>query len=304
MEATPTRRRDAGLLLLLTPLIWGLTFPAGKEALERLPLLPFTAWSRLLGVLTLALTLPFLVQRARLEPRRLIVPGLVLGGLMFVAFLLQSAGLQRTTATNAGFVTGLYVVFTPVLGLLLFRRPVARAAWVAVGISVVGLALLSVPGLDDLAPRPGDLLVLASALVWAGHVVGVGFFAGRHPALPLALAQLVGAAAFHLVATAGEGLHLSDAIAVWPLLVITGVLGSGVAFTIQVVAQGSISPTRAAIILAGESVVAAAAAAIWLGERLEPHQWVGAALAVAAMVLSEVGARRRPELRLDPATAV
>ena len=295
--------RDAGLVLLLTPLIWGLTFPAGKEALEELPLLPFTAWSRLLGVVTLALTLPFLARR-RLEPRRLVLPGLVLGGLMFVAFLLQSAGLQRTTATNAGFVTGLYVVFTPVLGLVLFRRPVTLAAWAAVGVSVIGLALLSVPGLHDLLPRPGDLLVLASAVVWAGHVVAVGYFAGRHPALPLALAQLVGASAFHLVATAGEGLHVGDALAVWPLLVITGVLGSGVAFTIQVVAQGSISPTRAAIILAGESVVAAAAAAIWLGERLAPHQWVGAALAVAAMVLSEVGARRRPELRLDPATAV
>ncbi|HEX6209084.1 MAG TPA: DMT family transporter [Actinomycetota bacterium] len=298
------RGRDAGLVLLLTPLIWGLTFPAGKEALETLPLLPFTAWSRLLGVATVAIALPFLLRRSRVEARRLVVPGVVLGGLMFVAFLLQSAGLERTTATNAGFVTGLYVVFTPVLGLMLFRRRVTGAAWAAVGISVVGLALLSVPGLDDLSPRPGDLLVLASAVVWAGHVVAVGHFAVRHPALPLALAQLVGAAGLHLIATAGEGLHVADAIEVWPLLVITGVLGSGVAFTIQVLAQGTVSATRAAIILAGESVVAAIAAAIWLGERLEAHQWVGAALAVAAMILSEVGARRRPEVRLDPATAV
>ncbi|HEX6207265.1 MAG TPA: DMT family transporter [Actinomycetota bacterium] len=298
------RGRDAGLVLLLTPLIWGLTFPAGKEALERLPLLPFTAWSRLLGVATVAVALPFLLRRSRFEARRLVVPGVVLGGLMFVAFLLQSAGLERTTATNAGFVTGLYVVFTPVLGLALFRRPVGRAAWLAVGISVVGLALLSVPGLDDLAPRQGDLLVLASAVVWAGHVVAVGHFAARHPAVPLALAQLVVAAGLHLLATTGEGLHLAAAIEVWPLLVITGVLGSGVAFTIQVLAQGTVSATRAAIILASESVVAAIAAAIWLGERLDAHQWVGAALAVAAMVLSEVGARRRPEVRLDPATAV
>jgi drug/metabolite transporter (DMT)-like permease len=135
-------------------------------------------------------------------------------------------------------------------------------------------------------------------------VVAVGYFAERHPPLPIALAQLLGASILHLAATVGEGLDLRGAAEVWPLLVVTGCLGSGVAFTIQVVAQGSISATRAAVILAGESVVAALTAALWLGDRLEPHRWAGAALAVAAMVLSEVGARRRPATRIDPATAV
>jgi drug/metabolite transporter (DMT)-like permease len=299
-------RTDRGLLLLLTPLIWGVTFPAGKLALETLPLLQFTAWSRVLGALTILALLPMVLRRTprRVRLRRLIGPGVVLGGIMFVAYLLQTAGLERTTATNAGFITGLYVVFVPILGLVLFRRRTSAVAWVAVAISIVGLGLLSVPGLHDLRPHVGDLLVLASALGWAGHVVAVGFFAERYPAVPLSLAQMVAAAVFHLAVAAPTGLHLEAAADVWVLLVITGVLGSGVAFTIQVVAQGIISPTRAAVILAGESVVSAAAAAIWIGERLAPHQWVGALLAISAMVVSEVGARRSAVTRIDPATAV
>lgn len=297
---------DRGLLLVLSPLIWGLTFPAGKLALETLPLLPFMAWSRVLGAITLLALLPAVVRRSRrrVPARRLVAPGAVLGGIMFVAYLLQTAGLERTTATNAGFITGLYVVFTPVLGLVIFRRRTSAAAWAAVAISILGLALLSVPGLHDLRPHLGDLLVLASALAWAGHVVAVGHFAGRYPAVPLSLAQMLAAAVLHAVAAAPAGLHLEAAAEAWGLLVITGVLGSGVAFTIQVVAQGSVSPTRAAVILAGESVVSALSAAIWIGERLAPHQWAGAALAVTAMVVSEIGARRSAATRIDPATAV
>lgn len=299
-------RTDRGVLLLLTPLIWGVTFPAGKLALETLPLLQFTAWSRLLGALTILALLPLVLRRSasRMPLRRLAGPGTVLGGIMFAAYLLQTAGLERTTATNAGFITGLYVVFVPILGLVVFRRRTSPVAWVAVGISIVGLGLLSVPGLHDLRPHGGDLLVLASALGWAWHVVAVGYFAERYPAVPLSLAQMIAAAVLHTVVAAPGGLHLEAAAEVWGLLVITGVLGSGVAFTIQVVAQGVISPPRAAVILAGESVVAAAAAAIWIGERLAPHQWVGALLAVMAMVVSEVGARRSTVTRIDPATAV
>lgn len=296
---------DLGLLLLLSPIIWGFTFPAGKRALEVLPVLSFTAWSRVLGLLAILASLPLVIRATgRISWRLAAGPGLLLGTLMFVAYLLQSSGLDRTTATNAGFITGLYVVFTPVIGLVLFRQPAGRAAWIAVAVAVGGLALLSIPSLDDIQPHAGDLLVLASAVVWAGHVVAVGRFASRYPAMPLALGQMAGAAALHLVAASGVGLRPEAAADVWGMLVITGILGSGVAFTIQVVAQGKVGPTRAAIILAGESVVAAMASAIWLGERLDPHQWIGAALAVAAMVLSELGARRAAATRLDPATAV
>jgi drug/metabolite transporter (DMT)-like permease len=147
--------------------------------------------------------------------------------------------------------------------------------------------------------------VLASAVAWAGHVVAVGRFTGRFSSAGLALNQMAAASVFHLVATfvLGTGLQVHQAASVWPLLFLTGILGSGVAFTIQVFAQQRLTPVRAAVILAGESVFAALFAAVWLGERLLAHQWIGAVLTMSAMVLSEVGARRRPSERLDPATA-
>jgi drug/metabolite transporter (DMT)-like permease len=298
------RRIDPGWLLLITPVLWGATFPAAQLGIEEIGVLPFMAWTRLLGFVTILLAVPLAV-RGELRAaslRRVAGPGLILGSLIFVAYVLQTYGLARTTATNAGFITGLYVVFVPVLSLMLFRRPPGRAAWVAVAISVVGMVLLSVAGLSDLQPRSGDLLVLASAVAWAGHVVAVGRYAGRHSAVLLSLAQMGAAAGLHLMAAIPVGWNPGGAAEVWQLLLVTGVLGSGVAYTLQVLAQETITATRAVVILAGESVSAAAFAYVWVGDRLEPHQWAGAALVLLAMVVSELGARRAAVTRLDPST--
>lgn len=297
-------RTGPGWLLLLTPVLWGATFPAAQLGLEEIGILPFMAWTRLMGFITILLAVP-LAARGEIHMgsvRRVAGPGLFLGSLIFVAYLLQTYGLARTSATNAGFITGLYVVFVPLLSLALFRRSPRRAAWIAVGISVVGMVLLSVSGLRDLEPRAGDLLVLASAVAWAGHVVAVGRFAGRHPAVLLSLAQMGVAAGLHLIAAIPVGWNVSGAAHVWHLLVVTGVLGSGVAYSLQVLAQESITATRAVFILAGESVAAAAFAYVWVGDRLHPHQWAGAILVLVAMVVSELGARRSAVTRLDPST--
>jgi drug/metabolite transporter (DMT)-like permease len=291
----PRRRVDPSILLFVTPILWGATFPAAKVGLEAIGVFPFMFWTRLLGFLTIVVAIPF-VTRGRVTGRAVrgvLGPGLLLGGLIFVAYVLQTEGLARTTATNAGFITGLYVVFTPILGLVLFHRRTQPATWLAVAVSVIGMALLSVPALDDLRPRFGDLLVLASAVVWAGHAVGVGYFAQRHPAILLSVAQMGATAAFHAVALVPAGFRAPDTGEVWLMLLITGVLGSGVAYTFQVVAQQTVTATRAVIVLAGESVAAAAISYVWLGERLEPHQWLGAVLVLVAMALSELSARRR-----------
>jgi drug/metabolite transporter (DMT)-like permease len=177
---------------------------------------------------------------------------------------------------------------------MLFREATGMWVWVAVAISVAGMALLSVPALDDLSLNSGDLLVLGSAVAWAGHIVALGRYAPRYAALPLSFAQMAAAALLHVVvALIGPGLRGSDAASIWHLLVITGVLGSGVAFTLQVLAQRRIDAARAVVILAGESLSAAVFAAFWLGERLLMHQWIGATLVLAAMTVSELGARRR-----------
>jgi drug/metabolite transporter (DMT)-like permease len=297
--------RDMGVILLLTPILWGATFPAAKVGLEAIGVFPFMFWTRLLGFLTILAAI-IVLGRQRLSRdavRRVAGPGVLLGSLIFVAYVLQTEGLARTTATNAGFITGLYVVFTPILGMLLFRRRTTGAVWLAVTVSVLGLALLSVPGLSDLTPRPGDLLVLASALAWAGHVIGVGYYVGRHDSLLLSLAQMGVTAALHLVVVVPIGFRAPDGGEVWLMLLITGVLGSGVAYTLQVLAQETVTATRAVVILAGESVSAAVISYVWLGDRLAPHQWIGAVLVLLAMALSELTARRS-DLRAEVAAPV
>jgi drug/metabolite transporter (DMT)-like permease len=302
------RKIDPGVLLLLTPLLWGVTFPAAKLALGHLPPFAFMAWTRGLGFLAIVAMIP-LLRRGGDEPqssfRAVIGPGLLLGALIFVAYILQTEGLARTTATNAGFITGLYVVFTPILASALFRHRVPAAAWTSVVISVVGLGLLSVRDLGAIRIHLGDALVLAGAAAWAGHVVGVGHFSPKFPSWMLSLAQMAATAAFQLVAVAWVGLHWREAasVSVWPLLILTGVFGSGVAYTLQVMAQQTVSPARAVVLLAGESLFAALFAAVWIGERLTLTQWGGAILVLGAMAYSELAARRPAVERLEPASA-
>jgi drug/metabolite transporter (DMT)-like permease len=301
---------DPGLLLLLTPMLWGATFPGAKLALRRLPVLPFMAWTRTLGFLAILVMVPILRRRSRpgeASPplTRVIGPGILLGALIFVAYLLQTEGLARTTATNAGFITGLYVVFTPVLAAMLFRHRVGRAAWTAVGLSLIGLGLLSIQHLEQVRVHAGDVLVMASAVVWAGHVTAVGHYSPRFPAWMLSLAQMGATAIFQLVALSGTGLHTGQALSakVWPLLVLTGVFGSGIAYTIQIMGQQTLTPARAVVILAGEAIFAALFSALWIGDRLSVHQWVGAAVVLGAMTYSELSARRPGPANLEPASA-
>jgi drug/metabolite transporter (DMT)-like permease len=300
------RRIDAGTFLILTPLLWGATFPATKIALRHIQVPTFMAWSRVLGFLTVLAMIP-LLRRADGKRNRLLRevmgPGLVLGALMFAGYVLQTEGQARTTATNTGFITGLYVVFAPILAAVFLRLRVSGSIWVAVLVSLAGLALLSIRDLGQVRLYAGDLLVLAGAVVWAGHITAVGHFAPRFSAWMLSLAQMGAATAFHLILAATAGIHVrpSFSLRVWPLLLLNGVLGSGVGFAIQVLAQQTVTPGRAVVLLAGESLFAAFFAAIWIGERLSAHQWLGAVLVLAAMAYSELSARRPREALVDPA---
>ena len=186
---------------------------------------------------------------------------------------------------------------------MLFKEPTTRAIWVAVTFSVVGLALLSTASLTSFDPRLGDLLVLASALAWAAHVVAVGRFAPRLSGMALALAQMAAASVLHVLVAVPGGLDAGGASSVWPLLVVTGILGSGIAYTLQLLVQKQIDATRAVVVLAGESLASALLSALWIGERLAWHQWVGAGFVVAAMVVSELKARAGAPVRLEPSSA-
>ncbi len=296
-------------MLFLTPLLWGVTFPAAKIVLRRMPPFTFMAWTRGLGLLAIMALTPLLKKGdddARKRPWRSVLwPGLILGTLIFVAYFFQTEGLARTTATNAGFITGLYVVFTPMAAAVVLRQHVPGSAWLAVGISVIGLALLSITTFEDIRPHAGDLLVLAGAAGWAGHIVAVGHYSPKFPSWMLSLGQMSATTALQLIAVSATGLRFGTAIkaSVWPLLILTGVFGSGVAYTLQIMAQQRVTATRAVVLLAGETLFSALFSAIWIGERLSVDQWVGAVLVLAAMAYSELAARRPKTQMLEPTSA-
>ena len=282
LRIVPTEK-VAGLLLLTGAAFWGLTFPAAKEALEIMGPLAFMTWSRAVGFLSL---LPLAWGTPRDRWREALPLGLLLGILLFFAYLFQTLGLERTTATNAGFLTGLYVVGTPLFGAAIYRRWPSVRVLVAVAMSTAGLALLSLRGWSF---SPGDSLVMLSVVFWSLQILAVGRGAQRDPVV-LILVEMAFATLLH-AASSGFDLQFDALSRAWPYLIITGVLGTGLAYFVQILGQRRISPTRTAIIYTGEPVFAAFFSALWLGERLNARGWSGAALIVGAMIVAETGGR-------------
>lgn len=294
MHDRPARARAAGLLLLLTPVIWGATFPAAKVALRHVSPWAFVAWSRGLGLVAIAVVL--LVWRPPREAwtRGLVPAGALLGSLMTAGYALQTVGIDHTSATNAGFITVLYVVLAPAGAALMGRHTPDRVDTACLALALAGLALLSI---RDGGLRSGDLIVLASAAAFAGHIVAVDVLVERHAAAPLALAQMAASAVLTAAIAVPAGPQAGEVASLWWIFVLTGVLGSGIAFSVQVLAQQSLSPVRASILLAAEALVAALVAAVWLGERLSARAWIGALVVLAAIAVSELHPRRtKPRL--------
>ncbi|HEY9592878.1 MAG TPA: EamA family transporter, partial [Spirochaetia bacterium] len=270
---------------------------------------PFTYNSARFVIGSLSLVPLVLVRRARGIPattetgdgRRMspLVAGLIAGAFLFCGASLQQIGLLTTTAGKGGFITGLYVVLVPILGLFGGQRA-GWSAWVGAVLSVVGLFLLSVT--DSLSIGTGDLLVLIGAFFWAGHVQAVGWLSRRTDPILLACLQFVVCAIASLVAAlVFEQPRFSGIIdGIVPILY-GGLLSVGVAFTLQVVAQRNAPPAHAAILLSLETVFAALGGAVLLGETLSPRGIVGCVVMFVGMLVCQTplivgslaGARRR-----------
>lgn len=271
-------------------MIWGATFPAAKVALRHVSPWTFVAWSRVLGLVAIAAVL--LVWRPPREAwtRGLVPAGALLGGLMTAGYVLQTVGINHTTATNAGFITILYVVLAPAGAALIGRHTPDRLDVLCLVLALLGLGLLSING-GSL--RAGDLVVLAGAAAFAAHIVAVDVLVDRHAAAPLALAQMAASAVLTAAVALPAGPQVGEVASLWWIFVLTGVLGSGIAFSVQVMAQQSLSPVRASILLATEALVAALVSALWLDERLSARAWAGAIVVLVAIAISELHPRRR-----------
>jgi drug/metabolite transporter (DMT)-like permease len=280
---------QADLLLLLVALIWGFGFVAQRVGMEHIGPYTFNGIRFLLGGLCL---LPLALRRTSvpMAPKAQRIPllraGLLAGGVLFIAATLQQVGITSTTAGKAGFITGLYVVLVPMLGLL-FRERTNIGTWIGAVAAAVGLYLLSVT--EDFRIEAGDLLVLIGAIFWAGHVLVLSYLSPRTVPVRLAMVQFFVCGVLSLLI----GIVL-ETISLWAIIEATvpifygGVCSVGAGYTLQVVVQRKAHPSHAAILLSLESPFAALGGWLLLGEVLSGRALVGCTLMLVGMLLSQL----------------
>lgn len=284
--------------------VWGSSFAVLRGLMSGAAATPLALVAVRMGLAT-ALLLLFLAlfRRGDLRALRgaLLRDGLFCGALLGAGFLLQTEGLQRTTASRSGFLTGMLVVMVPLLEFVFFRKRPALPALLGVLLAFAGMTFLSAPWADaSRATLLGDWLTVGCALIFAGHIIALGRLAPRHPVLPMLLLQL--ATVFALAAVAGpliEVQHFSNAPRLWVALIYLALFATLLAFGIQTWAQKIISPVRVALISSLEPVFAALWAAVLIGERLSGRELFGGALIVVGVLVGEAGAALRSPAKLE-----
>lgn len=282
----------ADSLLMLTAVIWGIAFVAQRVGMDHVGPLTFNGVRFALGALTL---LPFALRGdktaekgkfKRLTNKQVICGYGLTGLVLFGGASFQQMGIVFTTAGKAGFITGLYVVIVPLLGMLWKQWP-GWGGWVGAILAAVGLYFLSVT--EELNLSPGDGWVLASAFLWAIHVLLLGYLSPRVHALRLACTQYAICSILSLaVAGFAETVTIQDLREATIPILYGGVMSVGVGYTLQVVAQKAAPPTHAAIILSLEAVFAALAGWMILGETLSSRGLLGCGLMLAGMLMAQL----------------
>jgi drug/metabolite transporter (DMT)-like permease len=277
------RQRAAELGLVGIAAVWGLTFVMVQDAIAVLPTMAFLGYRFLAAALVVGLV--FRRRLARLS-RGALRAGMVMGGFLTAGYVLQTLGLEETTASNAGFITGLFVVFTPLLAALVLRERIPGITWAAAAVSALGLFLLS--GAGDVNLR-GDGLVLLCALAFSAHILATDRGVERHDVGGLVFVQLAVAGVFCTVVAAAAGdLERPEGATVWSALIVTALVASALGFFVQTFAQQHAPPDRTALILASEPAFAGLCGWLLAGERLGPVEWAGAALIMAAILAVEL----------------
>jgi drug/metabolite transporter (DMT)-like permease len=271
--------------LIAVTAVWGVTFVQVKDAVEIYPLFAFLTVRYAIATGTLAVAG---APRVRSLGRPGLAAGGVIGVLLGLGIGLQTAGLERTTVSSTGFITGLYVVLTPLFGLALFGTRVGLEVWLGVVLSVTGLAMLAGVHVGSTA---GNLLVLASTAAQALQIVMVERYASRFDALALTLVEMATCfVGFLAIAFALGDLSVPRGWTVWGALIVTGVFASALAFLIQIWAQRRISAARIALVFALETVWAGFFGFVLDGDRLGWLGWGGCALILAGIVSAEPAA--------------
>ncbi|MCU1691946.1 MAG: Threonine/homoserine efflux transporter RhtA [Frankiales bacterium] len=273
--------------LLAVTAAWGSTFFLLKDVVARVPVADFLALRFVVAAAAVTLLAPRALGRLTPDERR---HGLLLGLVYGAAQVLQTTGIQTTSASVSGFLTGMYVVFTPVLGAVLLRARVTRVTVFAVTLATVGLGVLSLQGFSV---GGGEALTVASAVLYALHIVGLGRWSRPGSALGLTVVQLWVVAVVCLVAGLPGGLTVPQRTDDWLVLVFMALVAGAAALVVQTWAQARMAPTRAAVIMTMEPVFAGFFAVLCGGEVLTTRVLVGGAVVLTAMYLVELGPGQR-----------
>ncbi|MBP6017007.1 MAG: DMT family transporter [Candidatus Promineofilum sp.] len=291
--STASPRARANLLLLLTAVIWGFAFVAQRSSMAHIGPFTFNAVRFLIGGLALVPLMIVLDQRraATQAPvvafgnRALLIGGALAGAVIFAAATFQQMGIASTTAGKAGFITSLYVVLVPLLGLTLGHRPSA-AVWAGALLAAVGLYFLTIEG--GLRMAWGDALVLVGAFLWAGHVLLIGHLSPGTDPVKLAFLQFMACAALSTIAAVlTETTSMAALRAALAPILYAGIMSVGVGYTLQVIAQSHARAADAAILLSLEAVFAVIGGWLLLGEQLSLRALFGCALMLTGILISQ-----------------
>ena len=282
----------ATLALLAMTASWGSTFFLIKDLLDRVPTVDFLAVRFLMAGLAMLLVAPRAAARLSPEARRRAV---VLGGVYGVAQILQTAGLAHTPASVSGFITGLYVVSTPLIAALVLRTRIGALTWLAVLLATAGLGVLTLEGFSI---GYGEALTLVAAVLYAVHIVGLGAWSRSTDAVGMAIVQVLVIAVICLVAalvSGAPGVVLPDRGTDWASILYMALIAGAAAMLAQTWAQSHLPPTRCAIIMSMEPVFAAFFAVLLGGESLTGRMVTGGLMVLAAMLIVELVPRRKVE---------
>lgn len=309
-EAQPSVQFKNSLILLLTAVIWGSGFVAQSVGMDYIGPFTFTAIRNFLGA---AVLLPLVLWKrtGRIQSeekaasakdtyssdrkgqnihnitKNTLTGGIFCGIFLCIASNFQQFGILYTTVGKAGFITALYVVFVPVLGLFLNRRATAYI-WISVILSVIGLYLLCMKG-GALTLQLGDLLELVCALMFSVHIMVIDHFTEQADSVAMSAVQFFVCGILSMICMLlFEAPDMGHILAAWKPILYAGVLASGAGYTLQVVGQQGVNPTVASLILCMESVVSALAGWLFLGQALAPRELAGCVLMFLAIVLAQL----------------
>ena len=287
------RPRIAVLALLAVAAAWGSTFFLTKDLLTRMDVADYLALRFLIASVALVLVHPPAISRlSRLDRGRAIALGITYG----IAQLVQTEGLRHTSASVSGFVTGMYVVFTPLLAAVILRHKIGRWAWVAVILATVGLGVLS---LNGFSMGTGELLTLASAGLYALHIIGLGAWSTPQNAFGLSSLQMIVITCVCAIGALPGGFTVPSTGGDWVSVIYMALVAGALALIVQTWAQAHLNPTRAAIAMTMEPVFASAFAVLFGSESVTWRMVVGGALVLSAMYLVELAPRRKIEAEVQ-----